>query len=273
METKYHFIAGLPRSGSTLLSTILNQNPRFYSGPSSPVLGCMFTLDTFLTNEELFLAYPKPIFHKNLISSVMHKYYEDVDKPVIFDKNRAWHTKIDYIVNFLKIENPKIICPVRNIDEILTSFITLLRRNPLITNEKLNFVDRDLVKMNLFLNDINRCEMIASGAGVLGQSFDDLKNALSMGYRKNIHFVEYNDLINNPRETLKSIYDFIGESYYEHRFDNLKNTHREKDEEVYGLSDMHEVRPFIKINSQSPKDILPKTILERTKGMEFWRET
>ena len=272
MKRKYHFMAGLPRSGSTLLSTILNQNPRFYSGPSSPVLGGMITIDKFLSENELFLAYPKSIFHKNLVFSVINKYYEDVNKPVIFDKNRDWHTKVDYIVNFLKIENPKIICPVRNVDEILTSFITMLRRNPVIVNEKLNFVDTDLVKMNLPLNDTNRCELIAT-IGILGKSFDDLKNALSMGYRKNIHFVEYNDLINNPRETIKSIYDFIGESYYEHRFDNLKNTHREKDMEVYGLSDMHEVRPSIKINSQSPKDILPKTILERTKGVEFWRET
>ncbi|NBP58534.1 sulfotransferase, partial [bacterium] len=35
---KYYFISGLPRSGSTLLSAILNQNPRFYSGPNSPVV-------------------------------------------------------------------------------------------------------------------------------------------------------------------------------------------------------------------------------------------
>ena len=35
---KYYFIGGIHRSGSTLLSTILNQNPRFYSGPMSPVL-------------------------------------------------------------------------------------------------------------------------------------------------------------------------------------------------------------------------------------------
>ena len=31
MEKKYHFITGLPRSGSTLLSNILKQNPRFHS--------------------------------------------------------------------------------------------------------------------------------------------------------------------------------------------------------------------------------------------------
>ena len=60
MNKKYYFMGGLPRSGSTLLSSILNQNPRFYSGPSSPVLGAMVsTHDNFLQNE-LYHGYPKP---------------------------------------------------------------------------------------------------------------------------------------------------------------------------------------------------------------------
>ena len=34
---KFHFISGLPRSGSTLLAAILNQNPRFRAGMTSPL--------------------------------------------------------------------------------------------------------------------------------------------------------------------------------------------------------------------------------------------
>ena len=40
-QKTYYFMAGLPRAGSTLLSAILNQNPRIYSGPSSPVTSIM----------------------------------------------------------------------------------------------------------------------------------------------------------------------------------------------------------------------------------------
>src|SRR3569832_2806671 len=39
---KYHFISGLPRSGSTLLAALLLQNPRFHAGMTSPV-GTLFT--------------------------------------------------------------------------------------------------------------------------------------------------------------------------------------------------------------------------------------
>ncbi|HIM20494.1 MAG TPA: hypothetical protein EYM28_07835, partial [Rhodospirillales bacterium] len=39
MPHKFHFIAGLPRSGSTLFSALLRQNPDFYADISSPVMG------------------------------------------------------------------------------------------------------------------------------------------------------------------------------------------------------------------------------------------
>src|SRR5947209_20112580 len=38
---KFHFISGLPRSGSTLLAAILNQNPRFRAGMTSPLADIM----------------------------------------------------------------------------------------------------------------------------------------------------------------------------------------------------------------------------------------
>jgi sulfotransferase len=72
---KYYFMAGLPRSGSTLLSSILNQNPNMHSGPSSPVVATMLTLENSLSNDELFLAYPKPEQAGKIISSVIENYY------------------------------------------------------------------------------------------------------------------------------------------------------------------------------------------------------
>ena len=119
---KYYFMSGLPRSGSTLLSSILNQNPRMYSGPSSPVVAIMLTLENAISNDELFLAFPKAEQAGKIISSVIENYYSDVDKPVIIDKNRSWVNRVHYIPGYFGVE-AKILCPVRNVDEILTSFI------------------------------------------------------------------------------------------------------------------------------------------------------
>lgn len=271
MEKKYYFMAGLPRSGSTMLSAILNQNPRFYCGPSSPVVPTMLTLENALQQDELFLAYPKNEFGKNLISSVLHQYYADIDKPVIFEKNRSWVNRMEYISGYFGIEHPKVIYPVRDVVEILTSFISMIRRNPHIVNDRLNFIDQSLVQQGISLNDENRCRAIA-GPGILGQSFDGLKKALSEGYRANIHFVEYKDLVNNPKETMQKIYSFLGEPYYNHDFKNLVNVHQEDDASIYGFTDMHDVRREVKSISEAPEDVLPQSVLDSCVGAEFWRE-
>jgi len=39
MTPNFHFIAGLPRSGATLLGALLRQNPSFRASMSSPVAG------------------------------------------------------------------------------------------------------------------------------------------------------------------------------------------------------------------------------------------
>lgn len=269
-ERSYYFMAGLPRSGSTLLSSLLNQNPRFYSGPSSPVVPTMLALENSLANDELYLAYPKPQQAAQMIANVMSHFYSDIDKPVIFDKNRSWVDRPHYITGYFSIE-PKILYPVRNIDEILTSFISMYRRNPYKGEGKISFLDEMLIKSNIPLSDDARCEFLASPMGILGQSYNGLKTIFEKGQQNIIHLIEYDDLINKPKETMDKIYDFLGEEYFEHDFQKIENLHRERDQEVYGLADMHEVRASLDKISANPKEILSERILEQCKGTEFWR--
>jgi sulfotransferase len=269
-DKTFYFMAGLPRSGSTLLSSILNQNPRFYSGPSSPVVSTMLALENSFSNDELFLAYPKIQVAKKIIASILSQYYSDIDKPVVFDKNRFWVNGINYISGYFDIV-PKVICPVRDISEILTSFIMMCRRNPYNGQEKINFIDEMLIKSNIPLTDDNRCEFLASPQGILGQSVDGIKKAIMEGYDHCLHFVEYKDLIDKPEETMQAIYDFLGEEKFEHTFVNLENLYRENDQQIYGLSDMHEVRPVVKSTASKPEEILSQNILSKCKNTEFWR--
>ena len=271
MKKKYYFMAGLPRSGSTMLSAILNQNPRFYSGPSSPVVPTMLAIEQSLTQDELFNAFPKMDFARDLIKSVLDQYYSDTDKPVIFEKNRSWVNRMEYIQGYFGIENAKVLYPVRDISEILASFISMIKRNPTIVNGRLNFIDQALVQQGIPLTDENRCKALANG-GILGQSYEGLKKALAEGYHNNIHFIEYKELVNDPRGTMKKVYEFLGEPYYHHDFKNLKNIHQEDDARIYGFNDMHDVRPVVKSTAESPEDILPMSIIEASRGSEFWRE-
>jgi|694.fasta_scaffold27750_4 sulfotransferase len=271
IERKYYFMSGLPRSGSTLLSSLLNQNPRFHSGPSSPVVPTILALENSLSQDELYLAYPKPEQARRLIASVLQIYYSDVDRPVIFDKNRSWVDRMNYIEGYFGIQ-PKILYPVRNIDEILASFISMYRRNPYTGEGKISFMDEMLIKSNQPLNDDSRCQMLAGPMGILGQSYNGLKTVFEQGKQNLIHLIEYDDLINQPKETMEKIYDFLDEKYFEHDYQNIENMHREKDKEVYGLADMHEVRKSLGKVSADPKQILSENILNLCKGVEFWRD-
>lgn len=271
MNKQFYFISGLPRSGSTVLRSLLNQNPRFYASPASPVLSTMFAIENHLQNDELFHAHPKPQQAHLIISGVAYQFYTDIDAPVVFDSNRAWPARVPYIENYIGQE-AKIICTVRDYEEILTSFEMLLRRNPYQHGQsRVDFITEQLVKLNIPLTIENRCEYIAGPQGILGQSANAITEGIKQGYLNKIHFVEYKNLVNSPQETLNSIYEFLGEDSFEHTFNNLENQTREQDLNTYGLADMHNVRPKLKSTSANPKDILPESVLEKCKNTDFWR--
>ena len=270
----FYFMAGLPRSGSTLLSSILNQNPRFYSGPSSPVLGVMYAVEENFTANELYTGYPKPNQVREIIGSIPHHFYSDVEQPVVFDKNRAWTARVPYIEGYIG-QQAKILVPVRRVDEILTSILTMVHRNPFQEGQpRINFVDEQLVKTNTPINDYNRCMYLLGSGGIVYESLNAIMEGFTQNMRDKMHFVDYNDLVNDPEQTMEDIYDFLDEDYYEHTFDGLSNIHRENDLNTYGLGDMHEVHSKLEKTSSSPESVLPKEILDlyeqNKQSLEFW---
>ena len=270
-------MAGLPRSGSTLLSTLLNQNPRFYSGPSSPVLGVMYSAHEYFISNELYTGYPKPDAVNKIIESIIENWYYDVEKPIVIDKNRAWCAKVPFIEGYTKHE-AKIIVPVRRIDEILASILTMIKRNPFQEGQpRINFVDEQLVKMNIPINDETRCQyLLTSQGGIVWESLNATKIGVDEGHSDKFHYVDYNDLVTDPQGQLNEIYEFLGEEPFEHTFDNLSNQYREDDITTYGLGDMHEVHSKLEKVSSDPSSVLPDSIIElynnNKKTLEFWND-
>ena len=276
MSKKYYFMAGLPRAGSTLLSTLLNQNPRLYSGPSSPVLGTMYSAHEYFIGNELYTGYPKPDAVNKIIESIIKNWYYDVEKPVVIDKNRAWCARVPFIEGYIKQE-VKIIVPVRRIDEILASILTMIKRNPFEEGQpRINFVDEILVKNNIPINDENRCFHLLNPDGIVWESLNATKMGVDEGHSDKFHYVDYNDLVNDPQRELNKIYTFLGEEPFEHSFDNLSNQHREDDLTTYGLGDMHEVHSKLEKISSDPSEVLPSSIIElynsNKETLEFWKE-
>ena len=272
----FYFMAGLPRSGSTLLSTLLNQNPRIYSGPSSPVLGAMYATHENFQSNELYTGYPKPNQVNEIVGSVIEHWYSDIDKPVVIDKNRAWCARVPFIEGYIKQE-AKVIVPVRRIDEILSSILTMIKRNPFQEGQpRINFVDEYLVKNNIPINDETRCQHLLNNDGIVWESLNATKIGVDDGHSDKFHYVDYNDLVNDPQGELNKIYTFLGEESFPHSFENLSNQHREDDLTTYGLGDMHEVHSKLEKTSSNPSEVLPDSIIElynsNKETLEFWKE-
>jgi sulfotransferase len=82
-----------------------------------------------------------------------------------------------------------------------------------------------------------------------------------------IMVVEYDVLCKNPEGMMRAIYNFIGEPYHDHDFDNVEASWDEYDAEI-GL-DLHNVRQ--KVEFRERDTILPPDILSKYANMEVWR--
>ena len=163
--------------------------------------------------------------------------------------------------------NPKIICPVRNVVEVLTSFITMIHRN----SDQVSFIDKSLIEKGLPVNDDNRCHFLMSKEGIVEQALWAQSQAFIRGDdKKHLHMVEYDDLIDKPEETMRGIYEFLELDYYSHDFNHIDNKHRET-EDQWDLKDMHHVRQKLEKKSKNPKDILSDDILNKYSNLEYWK--
>ena len=268
----FYFMAGLPRSGSTLISSILNQNPNIYSSANSPMCGMMFNLERSIFASEQYNAYPKPQAMSNTIMGVINGYYSDTDKNIIIDKSREWSIPEYFEVLLRNLPYPpKIIVPVRSITDILASFISLVNKNP----GRSNFIDSEIETRQEFnfykpKNDI-RCDHLMRSKGLIDNCLYGISYALQPENKKYFHFVEYEDLINNPEEEINKIYNFYGIDKYTHNYYNIENTIKE-DDRVYGLMGQHDVRSSVSKRGIDKNKVLSEYVLNKYSGEEFWRK-
>jgi sulfotransferase len=263
----FHFLSGLPRSGSTLLSALLNQNPKIHASTNSPVLDTIhYTEEYLLYNSEQYKAHPKPTSAHKVLSSIAPNYYFDTPENIIIDKSRGWVNQISHITDYIT-PNPKIICPVRNIQDIMVSFLCLIHKN-----SKTSFIDEGLIRNGLEINNDNRCDYLMSSQGIIGMSYNALYEAFTKGHQDKILLIEYDNLVRNPQKELNRIYDFIEEDGFSHSFENIVPKYDENDE-VYQLENMHFVRDKVEKIHRDNEKYLSNYIINKYKHMEFWRRT
>lgn len=265
----FFFLGGLPRSGNTVLSALLNQNPLIYSGLLSPVCNIMWN-----TKQECFrepiATHPNTKNLDNVISGIIENYYSDIKKPYIFDREKCWGTppNFELILEYIT-PNPKIVLTVRSIPEILLSFLNVLDENSYIDREmnQISF----LPKIYKNQNDA-RCDYLMLPDGTIGKSLLGIYLATKDEYKKFFHIIEYNDLINNKKETMKNLYDFLEIEHFEHDFFDIKTKEIVDDEKLGYPKDLHKVHKVLKKQTHNKNIVLSDYVLNRYSNLEFWRK-
>lgn len=258
---KYYFLCGLPRAGNTLLSSIINQNPDVVVTAYSPVGDFMRALAGTI-NWDMIRHFPDMKSHDNVIRAVMANYYSHWNQTHIIDRH-AWGRKT--MVDLLKVYNTndiKMIVLVRDMVEVIASFIKLSKTTPN------NFIKQGGKTID------EQVDYLLLRDGQIDIALDGIKNLLLPENRHMAHFLEYNDLVKNPKKEIDAIYEFLDIPKFDHRYVNLQQfkTNGVKYNETHLGVDLHHIRTnSIKKADYNIEDILPKHIIEKCKALNIWK--
>jgi len=219
-------LSGLPRTGSTLLSAILSQNPEIHAEGNSAVCQLMWDMQGSIygTCNEQLAASNRLDTGIELIKNIPNIYYKDITASTVIDKCRSW-TLPDNMAMLNKYfeHKPKVLVLERPLIEIVRSFVALRQANNYQGDPEEGLLD--------------------TWSEPIMRSYEGVKWAKANNNGEFL-FVQYNDLINNTKSTIDTIYEFCELESFEHDFNNIVNKHPENDE-VYGMLGQHDIRPTI----------------------------
>lgn len=255
---KFHFISGLPRSGSTLLSAILGQNPRFQASMSGPVAGLLGTLLENLSGKNEFSVFIDDHQRRRIAESVFNSFYADCEAEVVFDTNRSWCARMP-LLNQLHPQSKVIAC-VRHMPWVVDSIERLVQKNVFQPSSIFGYLAGGTV--------YSRAEGVAKADGMVGYAFNALKEAYFGDYAPGrLMLLQYETLVSDPQKAIAAVYQFIGEVPFAHDFEHIEFDASEFDRKA-GTPGLHHVRP--QVAHQERTTVLPPDIFNRYVNDAFW---
>jgi sulfotransferase len=256
---KFHFISGLPRSGTTLLAAILNQNPRFRAGMTSPLADIMGVVIAEASSKNDFSFDVSDDQRIALLRGLVENFYSvQAGADVVFDTSRLWCSRMQ-LLNALFPE-VKVIACVRQLAWVLDSMERLVRKQPVSVSKVFRFDTNTTV--------YSRVEALTDPRGMVGFAYQATKEAFyGQDAQNHLLMLTYESLVRDPAAAMRAVYEFLGEPWFEHDFDHIEYNADEFDARV-GMPGLHSVRPKVEPNERQP--ILPRDIFGRFANEAFW---
>ena len=254
----FHFISGLPRSGSTLLAATLRQNPRFHAHIESPVGRMVTQLHTsmgIVNESEHFID---DAARTRVLRGVFENYYAPEASHVIFDNNRRWCANVELLMTLFP--DMRILCCVRNPAAIVDSLERLIRSHPLavtaITGGESNQTVYERVRRYMLPD------------GLVGFALHALRTSWYGPHRDRLILVRYDDLARFPAETMADIHKLLGEKPFKYDFEAIEPIPGTKEFDArLGTPGLHDLKK--KVVYEARPAVLPPDIFQAL-PKHFW---
>jgi sulfotransferase len=258
---KFHFISGLPRAGTTLLAAILNQNPRFRAGMTSPLADIMGVVMAEASSKNDFSFDVSDEQRVALLRGLVENFYSvEAGPAVVFDTSRLWCSRMRLLDTLFP--GVKVIACVRQLAWVLDSMERLVQKQPVSVSKIFRFDTNTTV--------YSRVEALTDPRGMVGFAYQATKEAFYGPYAKNhLLMLTYESLVRDPASAMRAVYQFLGEPWYEHDFDHIDYNADEFDARV-GMPGLHSVRPKVELVERQP--ILPREVFGRFANEAFWMD-
>lgn len=210
MDKSFNIITGLPRSGGSLISAILSQNPALRTETNSILPNLLGSIHH---NWSQVAPDQSPETLRNILHGIVQGYHGNTEATTIFDRNLLWIPLLPLIESVLGTRLRVLIC-VRNPAEILSSFERSRALDPLTVSSADS-------KMRDHSTLAGRAFFYAGPDGILGTTHRHIQDSIIMGYLDRMLFVDYGLFCGNPRSQTKRIYDFFDLEPFEHDYEHI----------------------------------------------------
>ena len=226
-----HYCLGLPRTCSSVIMNILNENPRIFTTGTCCMPYFVDACQKRSNEVSEFIALYKDVLNKSYINFLrqgMRGWYEAMtDKPIVFSKSRIWAEW--FPTTFAIDPNSKYLVILRDLRDIICSFESLSWKYPQVpfgTGENQLCHHSMGERMELYCTDT---------MSLLGRPLQLLPHVMEVAQKNpNSFFLcKYEHFNEQPRETLQMIYQWLGEPNFEHDFDNIPKSDYYEHDTVY----------------------------------------
>lgn len=217
-----HGLAGLPRSGSTLLANVLVQNPDIFVSGSSPLVEIEAGISRIisqapdvvaeLAGDQLVgdkFAYGR---YRSAMAAFAESYYADrsdrEQAQVVFDKGRLWSNHA--VLMRAIFPESRIVVTVRDPRDIVASIERQNRATGIFTSH----TGQDAVR--------DAASAIMSPNGSVGLFVRGIEDML-LRELPNVTFVRFESFLAQPQGQIDAIYTSLGLAPFKHDFVNVTN--------------------------------------------------